>query len=923
MQSDRRKPASRLSALTQLVLLTAIYFLGGLLGHLGSFMSGEVALIWPPAGIAVAAILLFGYRFWPGVAVGALLFATTSGKPFGFFTFATAIGNTISAVTCTYLLDVCGFRKSMGRFRDAAVFIIPAVALGTTINALFNVVGLCYAGLLSWNDMFPASVAWWVPNALGTLLVAPLILGWARPFRLQWNTKRAIELVTCAAGLAISCDFSFGSWVFHGLRNYPMAFLPFPFLVWAALRFEQRGAVTATAIVAACAIAELQKHRGPFYTGNEITSLVLMGSYIGVGSCLTLLLAGGAMERDEADRRLAASEKQYRGVVEDQFDLICRFLPDGTLTFVNSGYCRFAGKTREELIGSNYFPDLREEDREIPLSVFRSLTPERDHVSFDNRTFIEDKIFWQQTSVRALFDDNNEIVEFQAIMQDITARKESEERLKAVLETMMMGVVVVNPPGTISSVNPAAERVFSRKADDVIGQPITSLFSTSDAAIFEEQVSNPAPRGQTKYFELGALQPDGKTLPIEIAVTETTVSRLRMHIVVVRDISERKQLEMQSQKMEAIGRLTGGIAHDFRNLTQAILGYTDLLIQRMPPLDANRETVGQIQKSVEQANLLTRQLLGFSRKRVVEHKVVCLNAVVNDTSKLLKRLIGEMVRLTISVSETPTYVHADSGQLQQILMNLAINARDAMAGTGELTIRTAPFEVHYKAAVGNLKPGKYATMQVEDTGCGMHPEVLARIFDPFFTTKDPGQGTGLGLSIVRDVVQLSGGEILVESIPGRGTTFTIYFPLVPMPTAPAQIKAAPVPTVINGNETIMIVEDEELVRSMLVEVLNAKGYHVLAAGDGMAALALSQSYQGTIHLLVTDLMLPGLPGWQLADRVAKARGPVPMLFMSGYTSEEVSEKAKGRSGIEFLQKPFGNEALLVKVRQMLDAKIPK
>jgi two-component system, cell cycle sensor histidine kinase and response regulator CckA len=488
---------------------------------------------------------------------------------------------------------------------------------------------------------------------------------------------------------------------------------------------------------------------------------------------------------------------------------------------------------------------------------------------------------------------------------------------------MMMGVVVVGPAGTITSINPAAERVFSRKADEMVGQAVTMLFSSSDTAVFQEHFTTRCRRGETKYFELGALQPDGKILPIEVAITETTVSRLQMRIVLVRDISERKQLELQSQKMEAIGRLTGGIAHDFRNLTQAILGYTDLLIQRMPARDANRDTVTQIQKSVEQANTLTRQLLGFSRKRIVERRVVSLNAVVGDMNNLLKRVIGEMIRLTISLSQTPPHVHADGGQLQQIIMNLAINARDAMAGTGELTISTAIVKLlENQAHPANLKAGDYALLRVEDTGCGMHPEVLVRIFEPFFTTKDPGQGTGLGLSIVKDIVQLSGGDILVDSTPGRGTAFIIYLPLAPAPVV-AEPRAVVAPGATAGTETILLVEDEELVRVMLDEVLTAHGYHVLGVGDGMAALSLSHSYHEKIDLLITDLMLPELPGWQLADRIAKARGPLPVLFMSGYTKEEIAQQTKGRNGFDFLQKPFGNKTLLVKVRQILDAKLSK
>ena len=924
MQSDmRHEKISNFSSITQWVLLTAFYFIGGMLGHAGSFMAGKVTLISPSAGIAVAAILLFGYRYWPGVAAGAVLFSIVSGKPLGAYTFATAVGNTTAAFTCVYLLDIARFRNTISRLGDATSFILLAGILGPAINAAFDAVGLCYAGLLSWDNLLPVLFEFWVPNALGTLLVAPLIVVSITPFRFNWSAKRVFELIACTCGLVGSCAVAFTSFFFQGFESYPMAFLPFPFLVWAGLRFEQRGGTVAVAVVAACAVTELLHHRGPFFNGSDMSSLMLVGCYIGIASCLTLLLAGGAMERNEAHRLVATSEKQYRAVVEDQFDLICRFRADGTLTFVNDAYCRFFDKPRKQLLGTSYFEDLSEQDREIPLAVFRSLVPEKNHIWFDNRTFLEDKIFWQQVTVRALFDDDNQISEFQAVMQDITARKESEERLKAVLDTMMVGVIVLNSPGAISSINPAAERIFARRAEDVIGKPVASLLSASDAAIFEEHAANPPRRGETKYFELGAVAPDGKVLPIEVAVTQTTVSRLQMKIVLIRDITERKQLEVQSQKMEAIGRLTGGIAHDFRNLTQVILGYTDLLMQRMPKHDGNRQAVVQIQKSVEQANALTQQLLGFSRKRVVERKVVSLNALVGEMNKLLKRVIGEMIRLTLSICTAPAYVHADAGQLQQIIMNLAINARDAMAGTGELKIETVIVELtepHPRRAT--LKKGHYVILRIEDTGCGMHPEVLSRIFEPFFTTKDPTQGTGLGLSIVQDIVQLSGGEILVDSTPGRGTTFTIYFPLAitPIIKEPAPPAEAPLTA---GSETILLVEDEELVRIMLVEVLTAKGYNVMAVGDGMQGLNISRTHQGVIDLLITDLMLPELPGWQLADRIAKSRGPIPVLFMSGYTNEEISEKTKGRTGMDFLQKPFSNEALLEKVRQILDAKLPK
>jgi two-component system, cell cycle sensor histidine kinase and response regulator CckA len=913
---------------TRVVILTAFYFVGGMLGKAASFSSGEVALVWPPAGIALAAILLFGYSFWPGVAFGAIIFSLLSGRPFGFFTFATAIGNTVGAVTCAYLLRrFVRFHNAMERAQDAAGFVLLACGIGTTINAAFNVVGLCYAGQVPWNEMFSHVIYWWVPNALGTIVIAPVILAWGTPSTIAWNERLIGEAILCTIGLALSTAVSFNTWLVYGMQSYPMAFLPYPFLVWAALRFGQRGATTGSLLVTAIAVAQLLNHGGPFFTGKEHTSLLLLGCYIAVLSATNLLLAATAMEREAALRSAATGENRYKAIVEDQSDLICRFAPYGTLTFVNEAFCRFRGKSAAELIGTSYFGELQTSDRQIPMQVFRSLTPQNPTVSFDDRVLAGGKTVWQQVTVRALFDDHNRIAEFQAVIQDITRRKVSEEatrvseeRLRTILNASPNGIIVADSTRLITTFNPSAERIFKRKPAETLGKPLHTLFAGPDSALFQDHLAQQLLERDARFLELTIQTENAQTTAVDVAIIEAFVGTQSMLVVMVRDLSERKKLEeqvRQSQKMEAIGRLAGGIAHDFNNLTQAILGYSDLLNERMSATDPNRDAVQQIQKSVEHASSLTRQLLAFSRKQVMQPKLVFVNAIVGDMNKLLQRLLGENVRLTLSLSETPLYVRADPGQLQQVIMNLAINARDAMAGSGKLNIETCAISERESRAFGLLKPCSHVAIRVSDTGSGMTPEVQARIFEPFFTTKEIGKGTGLGLSIVYGIIQQSGGEINVSSEVGKGTTFTVYLPRASGEVETTDAPAAALATA--GTETILLVEDEELVRSMLEEVLKSKGYNVIAAADGLQALATSTAYDGDIHLLITDVTLPSLNGWELADRFTVARPSVPVLYMSGYSAEEVTQRTTVRD-CDFLQKPFQPDALLVKARQILDRK---
>src|ERR1035437_394527 len=433
LENTKSKSGPGLTTLTRVVLLVALYFLGGLLGKQASFLSGSVALVWPPAGIALAAILLFGYRFWPGVAVGAVLFSCMNGVPLGFFTLGTALGNTMGAIVCTFLLQrFIRFDNAMERTRDVAGFIGLACFLGTTVNAAFNVVSLIYAGTVSWSSWGPSMLEWWVPNALAGLVVTPFLLAWATPSRLRWSPRLVMEAIVCSTSLLIGTLISFHSWFVYGIQNYPLAYLPFPFLVWGALRFGQRGATTGTLLVSALAIHSLLSGRGPFLATGERESLMLIGSYIGILAITNMLLAAAAAERRRAEQAMAESEKRLRAVVEDQTDLICRFKPDGTLTFVNRAYCQFHGKSNEELLGMSFLRTLPVDDIAIPLSLFEALPPEQPVVTFDHRIFgIDGLMVWQQYTVRRLFSEDGGTFEFQAVIQDITHRKQAEEALRA------------------------------------------------------------------------------------------------------------------------------------------------------------------------------------------------------------------------------------------------------------------------------------------------------------------------------------------------------------------------------------------------------------------------------------------------------------------------------------------------------------
>jgi len=387
------------------------------------------------------------------------------------------------------------------------------------------------------------------------------------------------------------------------------------------------------------------------------------------------------------------------------------------------------------------------------------------------------------------------------------------------------------------------------------------------------------------------------------------------------DVTERRRLEEQlrhSQKMEAVGRLAGGVAHDFNNLVTVINGYCDLILAKLGPDDPIRPELEAVHRAGERSAALTQQLLAFSRKQVVEPRVVNLNELLTDLNRILRRLIGEDIELTTKLDPALGYACVDRGQMDQVLINLAVNARDAMPGGGRLMIETSNIELDERyASCAEVQPGAYVMVTITDTGVGMGQEIMGKIFEPFFTTKKEGIGTGLGLSTVYGIIKQCGGAIRVHSEPGRGSTFKIYLPRVAEEAAAPEQERERV-TTLRGTETILLVEDQEELRRFTATVLRGQGYEVVEAANAAEALQLAERYDGPIQLMLTDVVMPGLNGEQLANRLRPLRPEMRVLFMSGYPENVIAHEGVLDSGVHYIQKPFTPYSLASKVRAELE-----
>jgi PAS domain S-box-containing protein len=507
---------------------------------------------------------------------------------------------------------------------------------------------------------------------------------------------------------------------------------------------------------------------------------------------------------------------------------------------------------------------------------------------------------------------------------------QSEERYRDYFENAKDAIYVHDLNGRYIMVNKAGEELIGYSRDEIMKMRISDVVPRTYLDQIHARLKEKLTDHSLTIYEVEAIRKDGSRVPIEVSsrlIYENGVPAAVQGSA--RDITERKRAEealrasqlqlQQSQKLEAIGQLAGGVAHDFNNLLTAILGYTDLSLRRIGLESPIRRNLEETKKAAERAASLVRQLLAFSRKQILEPKVLDLNHVVEDMHKMLTRLIGENIRLATRLETELGSVKADPCQVEQIILNLVVNARDAMPRGGKVTIETANVSIDKQTALKHVsvKPGDYVMLTVSDTGSGMDQETQARIFEPFFTTKEVGKGTGLGLSTVYGIVKQSGGNIWVYSEAGMGTVFKVYLPRIDAVSGTIE-KLAPETTTLRGSGTVLLVEDEDIVRGLTRKILMQAGYNVLDAKGGEEAIRLCRTHVGPIDLLLTDVVMPEISGKEVADRLKELRPQIRVLFMSGYTDEAIVEHGVLDANVEFIQKPFTWVRLTKKVRDVLN-----
>lgn len=1163
--------------LIQLAALTASYFFTAQVGLSFATVSHNVTLVWPPSGIALAALLIFGYRLWPGITLGALLSNVVSGAPLGFVA-GSAAGNTLAALVGAFILRrFLDFRVSVAYVKDVLGLLFLGGVVSTLIAATIGTVSACLSGMASWSLFGAVWSVWWFGDAMGVLVMSPVILSWSTPRPKYLPLRHWLEAAVLLGAVILVSLAVFGDWLGDTSAQYPLAYLAFPLLLWAAFRFGHRGATGISLLIIGMAIWGTTQGWGPFARPSLQESVVLLWIFMGIISVTATLMAAVISEsrrfekdlRKERDFAMRVMNALGQGVVVTDSFRKFEFINPAFAQMLGYAPNSLVGKTLKEVIVAEDHPilqaalddgypgktatheirfrhkngkivttlvtaSLRYEEGQVTgsIMVITNLTERKQaeqalqdsearnrallnaipdlmllqdqegnfldyyagdlsSLAFPSTTLVGKNInevlsptlltvannYFEEilkTGEPQIFEYpfqvNNETLYFEcrvvpcgvnrvlSIIRDVTTRRRTEAQFNQ-LQERFSKAFLANPSaiaittlvqGIFVDVNPRFLEIFGFEREEVIGRSILDLNILPDSGTrqliaqtlrTEGRFHNAEIRLRTKsgqlrhtlasmelielnnkkhvlsmYYDItdriqaenalrsseerfrqviasisdfiyvAQVTPEGyfnnqfvspKCLDVtgyppekfmnepdfwsaliyagDRSTAQAHVARLKQgqdseaeyrvstvdgRLIWVRDnarpekdssthtiygvisnITERKQLEEQlhqSQKLEAIGRLAGGIAHDFNNILTVIIGNTELLLDRLSNNTPIRKEIEQINKVGNRAASLTSQLLAFSRQQILEPTIVDLNAIVAEMDKMLRRLIGENIDLITIFDPQLGRIRSDPGQLEQVILNLVVNARDAMPDGGRLIIETANVnltENDVRQMMG-LQPGPHIRLAVSDTGTGMDDETKAHIFEPFFTTKEQGKGTGLGLATIHGIVAQSGGHITVESTPNHGTTFQVYFPQIRDISAlnahKPEMRSAP-----RESATILVVEDEDMVRSVASRTLAKEGFTVLEANQSLVALNIAADFQQPIHLLLTDVIMPGrMNGRELAKTLRQQRPEIKILYMSGYTDHGIPE-----GDAMLLQKPFTPQALLRRVHQILDSEI--
>jgi len=668
-------------------------------------------------------------------------------------------------------------------------------------------------------------------------------------------------------------------------------------------------------------------HRPREWTDDDLSSLVDLADAV----VAEVAVRAEVAERRRVEAALRESELRYRTLLETANEGICTVDADARMTFVNPRMAAMLGYTVVEMLGRSILDFIDELARPAALGRIEPRgggAREAQELPFRHR---DGSTVWTLVSAAPILDGQGRQAGALAMVTDITERKRVEEeqaRLIATIEASTDLVAITDTSGTLLYLNNAGRVLLGIPEDEDLAASRLPGFHPAWAhdLIVKEWIPA-AIRDGAWSGETVLRTRDGREVPVSqvIVAHKSPSGEVRFLSTVARDLSSHKRLEQQlrqSQRLEAVGRLAGGVAHDFNNLLTAIKGNTALILEDLPPAAPIRRDLEEILHAAERASVLTRQLLAFSRRQVLRPKVLDVASVVLGAVATLRRRLGEGIEIVTDLDPLAGAVHADPGQLEQVLTNLVMNARDAMPQGGTITIETRNAELgeeHMRRYPYRVQPGAYVRLVVRDTGHGMDEATLARIFEPFFTTKEPGKGTGLGLSTVYGIVKQSGGYIWAESEVGKGTRFEIYLPRVEAPADTGRPTVAPSAARGGRGEIVLLVEDEDAVRALARRILERGGYTVLEASHGEEAIRIADGFDRPIHLLLTDLTMPEMSGRELAERLVVRRPEMRVLYMSGYTEDDVVRRGILGHGAVFLEKPFTPETLGRKVRETLDA----
>ncbi len=804
--------------------------------------------------------------------------------------------------------------------------------------------------LASWPDLRRAQCLVMAVFAVGSLAVASIAAVSGDAFLLtiaaigctvsalcyligrRGHAEEALAFTLC---VVTGCVFS-SCYQFRGINDVGVSLIP-PLILLAGLLVNRRFAfcyATAVVLVAIGIMAARWWGVQPqVFNASEARDLFLFALTCSLSTGIATWLAA---EIGQSYRTIRESERRFDELAAQSRTTAWEVDDRGMFTYVSHVSNANWGYRPDEVMGRLYFYDLHPETgrEQYKAAYFHGaslLQPFRDIVHTVQRK--DGRIAWATTSGIPLLNPDGTLRGYRGSCTDITESKraqdalqESEDRYRSLFEQsgeLILLLDLCDGPPLILDANAAALKAHGYSREEMVGQPVSLLEPDITPQQIEERHRLMA---EGKCMFMNRRAKDGRRFEVEVLARQVQIGAHSYVLAVERDITERKRAEeekanlqlqlAQAQKMESIGRLAGGVAHDFNNLLTVINGYSELALSKTPPADPRFQDLTEVLHAGERAASLVHQLLAFSRRQVLQSEVLDLNATVGDMEKMLRRLVGEDIEVVVRRDPSVPPVLADRHQIEQVIMNLAVNARDAISGVGTLTIETGQkyLEGYCKWCEEQIVPGTYSALTVRDTGAGMDRHTLDHLFEPFFTTKGVGKGTGLGLSMVQGIVNQSGGYVAVESEEGKGSAFHIYLPAATVP----EPEPGPVPkaTAAGGGETILLVEDQEAVRQLMLTILQEYGYKVVPAHDAHEALRICSAQ--AVDLLLTDIVMPKMSGVELARRLRLAVPGLRTIFISGY-SEGTHEREWGAlDGADFLQKPFAPQALAAKVREMLD-----